>query len=168
MIRPAKFITESYRQRDWFAIFLLGLMLTIVAWIVSILFSSTTRQHAMQRFQLASPNFLGWAAMAPVPAMYNFENQIQFGNELIGGEAPFDEEDESWFSKSVNHFPARAITFGDFVTQFFGERRQGTFEMSTRFRETELISRWEIREQSDGSMRIHRISENWVRHDANE
>ena len=158
MIRPAKFITESYRQRDWFAIFLLGLVLTIVAWIISILFSSTTRQNAMQRFQLASPNFLGWAAMAPVPAMYNFENQIQFGNELIGGEAPFDEEDESWFSKSVNHFPARRITFGNLRKKQFGEINHGTFRMVSSYRGQRLISTWKI-ETQDGVLWVRRVAQ---------
>ncbi len=167
MFRPAEFITQSYKQRDWFALSLLAIALTIVAWVVSILFSSTTRELAMRRFHLASPDFVSWAALAPVPSMYNFENRAQFSNELAG-ELPFDESHESWFSMPLNHFPARVITFGELSPKCFTDQRQGTFEMSTRFRKSELTSRWEILEQSDGSLHIHRSLENWVQHRARE
>jgi len=99
--------------------------------------------------------------------MYNFENRIQFTNEMIG-DGPFDEDHESWFGCPANHFPARCVTFGEFSPTWFGETRNGTFEMSTRFRDTELISRWDIREEADGTMKVHRNLENWVHHDANK
>jgi len=99
--------------------------------------------------------------------MYNYENKIQFTNELLG-EEDFNKEHESWFACPVNHFPARSITFGEFSPTFFAEEQQGTFEMSTRFRESELISRWEIQQQSDGNFWVRRYLENWVQHDAGE
>ncbi len=97
--------------------------------------------------------------------MYNFENRAQFTNELIG-DGPFNEEHKSWFSSQLNHFPARILTFGDSTARYFRDQRQGTLEMSTRYREAELISRLEIQEQPDGSMHIQRLEENWVQHDA--
>ncbi|QEG23926.1 hypothetical protein MFFC18_38310 [Mariniblastus fucicola] len=165
MVRPAKLIAESYRQKDWFALSLLFVALVISCWIVSILFSQTTREQAMRRFQLASPSFPAWAAMAPVPSMYNFENSVQFTNEMVG-DAPIDSDHESWFACPVNHFPARCVTFGEFSPHWFAEQKHGTFEMSTKFRESELIGRWEIKEQPDGTLLVQRYSENWVQHDA--
>jgi hypothetical protein len=165
MFRFSNFISQSFKQRDWFALLLLTFMLGIAAWIVAMPFSSTVRQHAIRRFHVASPSFQVWAAMAPVPAMYNFENRAQFSNELIG-EGPFDEDHESWFSLQLNHFPARIFTFGEMTSKCFRDHRQGTLEMSTRYRETELTSRWEIQEQPDGSMHVQRLAEDWVQHDA--
>lgn len=105
--------------------------------------------------------------MAPIPAMYNFENRIQFTNEMIG-DGEFNTEHESWFKFHLNHFPARAMTFGDFAPTCFGSVRRGTFEMSSRYQETELVSRWEISDGADGKLQIHRRSENWVRGHENE
>ena len=167
MFRPAEFISLSYKQRDWFALLLLAFVLAIVVWVASISFSAKTRELAIRRFQVASPNYLVWAAMAPIPSMYNFENRAQFSN-VMHGESPFDEDHESWFSMQLNHFPARVVTFGEMAPMCFGDQRQGTFEMSTRFQATELISRWEIQQHPDGSMQIQRLREDWVQHDANE
>ena len=141
-------------------------------WIASILFSQTTRELAMQRFQLATPSFSSWAAMGPVPAMYNFENRIQFTNELnaeyaLNGD-PINQEHESWFGMQLNHFPARCLTFAEFSPHWFEDEKQGTFEMSTRFQQTELVSRWEVTEQPDGTLKVQRIFEDWVQHDADE
>ena len=167
MFRPTKFVSESLQQKDWFALFLFAVGIAISCWIVSTLFLKTTRQLSMERFQLAAPTFVGWAALAPIPSMYNYENSIQFSNELVG-EEPFDTHHESWFTCPVNHFPARSITFGEFSPTFFAEQDHGTFEMSTRFRETELVSRWEIQKQPDGKFWVRRYLENWVQHDAAE
>lgn len=166
MFRLTK-LSEFVHQKDWLGMFVVALGAIIACWAVSILFSQTTRELAMRRFQLASPSFTSWAAISPVPAMYNFENRVQFTNELAGS-GPLNESHDSWFENPVNHFPARCMTFGDFASQCFAENRQGTFEMSTRFRGTELISRWEITENSDGVMTVRRVSEDWMRHDVDE
>ena len=146
---------------------MLATAVVISGWIVSTPFLETTRELSIRRFQLASSSWLQWAALAPVPSMYNYENRIQFTNEMIGDGA-FNEDHESWFECPVNHFPARCVTFGEFAPTWFDESRNGTFEMSSRFGETELISRWEIREETDGCMQVYRLSENWVHHDANK
>jgi hypothetical protein len=143
MFRFTEFMIQSFKQRDWFALLLLTFVLGIAGWIVSMPFSATTREHAIRRFHVASPSFPVWAAMGPVPSMYNFENRAQFTNELIG-DGPFNEEHKSWFSSQLNHFPARILTFGDSTARYFRE----------------------IQEQPDGSMHIQRLEENWVQHDA--
>lgn len=172
MFRPAKFISESIRQKDWLGLFMFTCGALISCWVISIVFSQTSRELAIRRFQLASPSFYSWAAMGPVPSMYNFENRIQFTNDLdiedLRGEDAVSKQRESWFSCQVNHFPARCATFGEFSPTWFASEKQGTFEMSTRFRETELVSRWEITQQQDGTMKVRRVFEDWVQHDASE
>lgn len=167
MFRTAESIAECFRQKDWFAVLLLAVVFVIAGWIASTVFLKTTRELSIRRFQLASTSWWQWAALAPVPSMYNYENRIEFTNEMIG-DGSFNEDHKSWFACHVNHFPARCITFGQFAPSWFNETRNGTFEMSSRFRESELISRWEIREGSDGTMQVFRLSENWVHHDANK
>lgn len=138
------------------------------------LFVQNTRKLTIRRFHLASPSFFSWAALAPVPSMYNFENRIQFRNRLEssplaeGFDFDSDSEDQAWFRCYVNHFPARCMTFGEFAPQWFENEKQGTFEMSTRYRETELVSRWEVTQQSDGTMVVNRVSEDWVNHNAGD
>ena len=149
-----KFMTESASQKDGFAFAILGIALLVAGWKTSILFSQTTRRMEMERFQLASSSWTTWALLAPVPSMYNFENRIQFTNR------------GTFFKCPVNHFPARCITFGEFAPTWFEKNRDGTFEMSTMFREHELTSVWTIEPQADGLMYVRRKSETWVDHDA--
>lgn len=166
MIRPVKIVSDCCRQRDWFSLVLLAVVVAISCFSISILFSRATREIAIRRFHVATPGFAQWAVSAPVPSMYNFENRIWFTNEL-SEDQPL-ERDEKWFTCPVNHFPARCMTFGEFAPTWFAGRREGTFEMSTRFRETELVSRWQVNENTDGEMLVRRVSENWVRHDSSE
>jgi hypothetical protein len=167
MSRPKEFIYSCFHEKDWFAILIVGIAFAIAIWIVSMIFSPFTREHSLRRFHLASPNFAGWAMMAPIPSMYNFENRIQFTNEMVGDDE-FNIEHESWFKFYLNHFPARAMTFGDFAPTCFKTVRHGTFEMSSRYQTTELVTRWEIGENEDGKLQVYRRSENWIRNHEGE
>ena len=146
------------------------LILAVAAWTLSIIFSPSMRDMALKRFHLGSDSYPIWAAHQTVPSMYNFENRVQFTNELLG-EAAFDPQDETYIKQTMNHFPARFITFGDHLAQCFLERPQGTFEMSSTFGDTELVTRWEI-QQPDASdepvanrppspLVIERVSQRW-------
>ncbi len=170
MLRSIRFLSASVAARDFLGLGLLVLILAVCAWTLSISFSPAMRDMALKRFHLGSDNFPLWAAHQTVPAMYNFENRIQFTNELLG-DAPFDLEDKTYVKHTLNHFPARFITFGDRLSPCFSQRRQGTFEMSSTFGDTELVTRWEI-QQPDSSnspnanaapapMVVKRISQRW-------
>ncbi len=170
MLRSIRFLSASLAARDFAGIGLLVLILSVIAWTLSIIFSPTMRDMAMKRFHLGADSFPLWAAHQSVPAMYNFENRVQFSNELLG-DAPFDPTDKTYGKYTLNHFPARFITFGDRVPTCFSEQRQGTFEMSSTFGERELVSRWQIQqvdsedaEKPNGQlapMVIQRISQRW-------
>lgn len=170
MLRSIRFLSASVAARDYVGIGLLVLILAVAAWTLSIIFSPAMRDMAMKRFHLGSDNFPVWAAHQTVPSMYNFENRIQFTNELLG-EAPFDPTNETYSRLTLNHFPARFVTFGDALADCFSEQRQGTFEMSSTFGDTKLVTRWQI-QQSDPSdaprdnaapdpMVIQRVSQQW-------
>ena len=164
MNRLKQFLSQSFRQRDWLAVVIFAGAVLIAAWIVSMPFCNFSRRLSLQRFHLANPSYVGWAAMAPIPAMYNFENRIQFSNEMVG-DATFDTGHESWMEYPLNHFPARAMTFGDFSPRCFSDDRFGTFEMTSKYQGTELVTRWEIREDANGVLTVYRLSEKWDIHD---
>jgi len=169
MLRSIRFLSASVAARDYAGVGVLLLILAVIAWTVSIAFSPAMRDMALKRFHLGSDSFPIWSAHQTVPAMYNFENRVQFSNQLLG-DAPFDPNDESYVKHTMNHFPARFITFGDRLARCFSKQRQGTFEMSSTFGDTELVTRWEI-QQPDPSkapenaaavpMVIQRVSERW-------
>ena len=126
---------------------------------------------ALKRFHLGSDSFALWAAHQTVPSMYNFENRVQFTNELLD-DAPFDANDETYVRQTLNHFPARYITFGGLLPSCFSQRREGTFEMSSTFGDTELVTRWEIDQHPEppdapvnnaapSTLIVRRVSQRW-------
>jgi hypothetical protein len=171
MLRCVRFFSDCLNARDYLGAGFLLLILAVIGWTLSIIFSPTMRDMAMKRFHLGSDNFGLWAAHQSVPAMYNFENRIQFTNELLD-DAPFDPTEKTYEKRTLNHFPARFITFGDQLASCFSNRREGTFEMSSIFGDTELVTRWKIqrRPHTTGAstansqattMVIERISQCW-------
>ncbi len=171
MLRSIRFLSATLAEKDRAGLVLLALILATIAWTLSIIFSPTMRDMAMERFHLGSDNFAIWAAHQSVPSMYNFENQIQFSNELLGA-APFDPTDPTYTKRTVNHFPSRFVTFGDRTINCFSKRRQGTFEMRSTFGDIQLVTRWELQQPGDPSkeptdiaspapMIVRRISKRW-------
>lgn len=171
MLRSIRFLSASVAARDYVGLGLLVLILAVATWTLSIIFSPAMCDMALKRFHLGSDSFPLWAAHQTVPSMYNFENRVQFTNELLG-DAPFDPNDETYTKHTLNHFPPRFITFGDRLANLFSQRRQGTLEMSSTFGDTELVTRWEIQQQADPTnasatnatpspLVIQRVSQRW-------
>ena len=161
MLRPLQFFIDAYRQKDLLAICIVAWILVVIGWSLSMVFSTVMRDMALKRFHLESESFLCWAVNQSVPSMYNFENRVQFTNQLIGDD-PFDSTDETYVKTTLNHFPARYITFGDRVPLSFSATRQGTFEMESRFADTTLTTRWEIVDH-DGTLQVKPLGRDFSR-----
>lgn len=151
MKRPKEFFQSIFRHHDWGAALLFSWIIVVVGWSISMLFSTVMKDMALKRFHLASESFLCWAVNQSVPAMYNHENQIQFSNQLLGDE-PFGSNDATYVKETLNHFPARFITFGNQIPRCFQRQQQGTFEMRSRFADTTLTTRWEIQKNAEGTL----------------
>lgn len=151
MKRLSQFLHSAFAQRDWGAMLILGWIVIVMGWSASMVFSTTMRDMALKRFHLTSNSFLCWVVNQSVPSMYNHENRIQFTNQLLGNDS-FDVNDETYATKTLNHFPIRYITFGDQVPRCFKMQRQGTLELQSRFSDTTLTTRWEIQERDNGTM----------------
>lgn len=93
-------------------------------WILLMPFCGPIARHALQRFHLVTPTFIGWAVQQPIPAMYNFANTFEVRQwppreeaaatkSLLPFESPLGDEHD--FGRIhlgyINHFPSRAYTF---------------------------------------------------------
>ena len=157
MKRTLTFIEDCFRRRDWAAILLgLAILATSIA-ALSILFSKQMQVVSLKRFHLASDNYGIWAAHQLVPSMYNFENKIVFSN-LADNLDDVDDQDPTLFKDTLNHFPARHITFGDFRKRHFAHHDRATFRMTSTFQNQRLISTWKI-DKRDGKLWVTRVAE---------
>ena len=157
MKRTLTFIQDCLRQRDWAASLLgLAILVTAVAALL-ILVSKPMQVAALKRFHLASDHYGLWAVHQFVPSMYNFENKIVFSN-LQTDFDDIDAQDLTLIKTTLNHFPARHVTFGDFRKKHFGEHDQATFQMMSTFRNQRLVSTWKI-DKRDGQLWVTRVGE---------
>lgn len=165
-------ILNDFRiQKDLAGGILLVMVVSVMMASTSIIFSATTREMAMRRFQLASRSFPVWAAQGLIPAMYNFDNRIRIvGNGASLDAAPTDPPygrasaaaDPFVIEETVNHFPARVATFGDFKVLVLSDSDQVGLKMTTTFRNSRLESRWAIGEGDDGVWTVDRLRESWT------
>lgn len=164
MKRAMNFLRQTIAQGDGLGIAVFLLLCGVAVATVSIVFSQTMKEASLKRFHLATESFPQWAVHQMVPAMYNFENRIQFSN-VIQSQGEFDTQHPSYFTDALNHFPARFITFGD-QRRVFADGRNGMFEMKSTYGDTTLVSRWELIHQADNQIRVHRVFEQF--HHAND
>ena len=163
MNRTLTFIRDCIRQRDW-AASLLGLAIFATSLVaLSILVSKQMQVASLKRFHLASDNYGIWAAHQFVPSMYNFENKIVFSNlatdpDDLDNLDDLDDQDPKLFKATLNHFPARHITFGHFRKQQFGKHDQAMFRMQSTFQTQRLVSTWKI-DKRDGQLWVTRVQE---------
>ena len=155
MKRTLNFIRDCYRQRDWAASLLGVAILATSLAALSILFSKQMKVASLERFHLASDSYGIWAAHQLVPSMYNFENKIVFSN-LADNFDDVDDQDPTLITQTLNHFPARHVTFGHFRKQHFGKHDQATFQMTSSFQNQRLKSTWKI-DKRDGKLWVTRV-----------
>ena len=157
MNRPITFLRDCVRQRDWPAALLAIAVLATAATALSIVFSNPMKVASLKRFHLGTENYSTWAVHQFVPSMYNFENKVAFSN-LSHDLVVVDKHDHTFVTDTVNHFPARRITFGNLRKKQFGEIDQGTFRMVSSYGGQRLISTWKI-ETRDGVLWVTRVEQ---------
>lgn len=158
MKRTIIFFREARSARDLSGLALFVAIAVSALVTVSILFSQTMADAALKRFHLASDNYPLWALQQCVPRMYNFENKIWFAASSEDATAA-ELESGSMYEATLNHFPARHITYGDLRAKQFGESNSAIFKMKSSFRSRQLTSIWELQKDSSGVLRIQRVSE---------
>ncbi len=155
MNRALKYFRDASAERDWFGCLVAGFALVIAGWAIAILFSPALQETALRRFQLANDSFPLWAAHQAVPSMYNYENRVRFSRSLTE-DGTLDETDEDFRQETLNHFPARYITFGWPRGMLFKDNPRGVFEMTSAYRSQQLFSRWTVAPDEAGLVTINR------------
>lgn len=134
---------------DWGARLLTAVILAVAARVITLSFVPAVQDAALARFHLQSSSFLAWGIQAPVPAMYNFRNTWQLVDR---------EWDRSSMSESVggtlNHFPARVLTFGDMRRSVAQERARTRVRLESTYRGKIHISVWRFEDGPGGSMTL--------------
>ena len=97
-----------WRQHRMFLIAITPVVI-VTAILLALPFSPAIQLRIMERFHLASDHFVGWAALQPVPSMYNFANEVWISD------FPMSQENLRKYpnlSRSAwcNHFPMQYMT----------------------------------------------------------
>ncbi|MGE3980398.1 MAG: hypothetical protein AB7F70_03110 [Candidatus Omnitrophota bacterium] len=90
----------------------ISILLLIYLYIGFKLISPGLRERSLAQFHLTCPTFIGWALNQPIPAMYNFANEIWIGNRPKNAtkEFPVGTSFKHYYTW-LNHYPLRVITF---------------------------------------------------------
>jgi len=168
-------LKQIRNSKDIPSTLLLVAIVGIALWIVALPMSATVQEAYLKRFHLASPSFLSWAIQQPVPAMYNFENQVTIstGNLEEPAENPSTRSAESASQSTsdlstsgpadenmiadfmINHFPTRSFTFGH-TRSHLKENPAGNYHLTTRYRGREIRSLFQLTPVTETEIRIKR------------
>lgn len=126
--RPAIVLVAAVWRRSWTGRLLLAALAAAAALLVAVPFGDGPARLMMGKFHLRG-GFLRWAALQPVPSMYNFTNVVRI--EMPGGDPP---SETFW----VNHYPLRALTY---MRRIELTRRPAALTAETRYRGLSLVTR---------------------------
>jgi len=109
-----RFVRQVRRTRDVGAATFLSLVALVALLALATPLSARTAALMMSRFHLRVQPFAVWAALQPIPSMYNFENRYWVSprplraDELEILPAPADVE-----ARYINHYPLRVMTWAE-------------------------------------------------------
>jgi hypothetical protein len=126
--RPAVALLGPVWRRSRAGRLLLAALAAGAALLVAVPFGDGAARLMMEKFHLRG-GFLRWAALQPVPSMYNFTNVVRL--DVPHGEPP---SETFW----VNHYPLRALTY---MRRIELTQRPATLTAETRYRGLSLVTR---------------------------
>ena len=132
---------------------IVGMIVCIVIWLLLTPFVPSVARSTLNRFHLKSSSFAWFAIQQPIPAMYNFANEVivhPSPDEMIGG--ILDEGE----SRYINHFPLRKVTFanGRYNMQHRGWRQSLT--LWSHYRGQSVETRLRLEPLGDGAYEMVR------------
>jgi hypothetical protein len=121
---------QTPRRDPLFALIVFGICV-VTFWLLLMPFYPAIARMTLRRFHLASGSFAVWAALAPIPSMYNFGNRYEI-RDLP--EDLFTPVLDSTRPRYINHYPTRVLTFanGRYSLLHDGQDRWLTFWSSYR------------------------------------
>lgn len=115
----------------------ISVLLILYVYVGLKLISPEFQKRAITQFHLTSPSFLVWAVNQPVPAMYNFANEIWIGNrpKNASNEIPLGSPFKYYYTW-VNHYPLRVVTFSWYRSMIYKDKDYKYISMRTAYRNT--------------------------------
>lgn len=111
-ILPAVRVARHLRRhRDLGAVAMLAGCALVAGFLAAMPIHPAAARLSMSRFHLRTEPFALWAALQPVPAMYNFANRYWVSPRPLAARdlsAPPGEVE----TRMLNHYPPRIFTFG--------------------------------------------------------
>lgn len=116
-MQPSRFTLKSllqqahWRQSPGACFFVLFLMVLYVG-IALKLIVPQWRDRGLAQFHLTADSYLQWVLLQPVPAMYNYANEIWIGDGPRQGTAAHPRaKDAREYHTWLNHYPLRVVSF---------------------------------------------------------
>lgn len=116
-LQPSRFTFKSLlQQAHWRqspgACFFVSILVVLYIGIALKLIVPQWRERGLAQFHLIADSYLQWALLQPVPAMYNYANEIWISDGPRQGpeghpRAKDDREYHAW----LNHYPLRGVSF---------------------------------------------------------
>lgn len=131
-------ILNSYQWKQYPSTCLFVLILLVMYGYVGFkLVSPESRKSSIAQFHLTRPSFLTWAVNQPVPAMYNFANEIWIGNRPKNTTPEFPQGTPfTYYYTWVNHYPLRVVTFSWYRSMIHTDKDYKYISLRTTYRDT--------------------------------
>lgn len=124
---------------------LVGLVVLVAAWLLSMPFCTFIQRTTLNRFHLQTESFVVWAFQQPIPSMYNLYNRFE-----IRPSPGRTDPSSIWDEGTVNHFPLRLFTFGDNRSVFLRPGEPREIDIKSSYRGEHLHTHWTATPSSKG------------------
>ncbi len=122
---------------------LCGAVILLYFFIAAKLFVPGLQKRGLKQFHLANNSFAEWAVMQPIPAMYNYGNQIWIGNRpYLTESADVMVRPSKYFHTWLNHYPLRLATFTWYRSKFLEDEEYSYITLKSSYRGQELVSHY--------------------------
>lgn len=113
----------------------------------------TGRQLLLGTHHLRTGHFWAWAALQPLPSMYNFGNQVWISETALSEaqRAGLQELPSEASTQWVNHYPTRMMTFGTQRAALSHDPRTLHFYLRSRFGPNGLDTHYALVPQHTGA-----------------
>lgn len=138
--------------------FLFAAVLVIAYFFVGLkLFVPVVQERGIQQFHLTHSSFPEWMLLQPIPAMYNYANELWIGNR------PYVEVDQERKQNAtnhhytyINHYPLRIISFSWYRSKFLSDTNFDYITLKSTYQNVSQLTNYRISDR-DGSIYLERI-----------
>ena len=144
-------IPNQDRATDYGFIAIVGFVAAIVVWLLLMPFVPTIAESTINRFHFRTQSFPLWVIQQPIPAMYNLANHYEVTRESETGEKEILE------SGTINHFPARVVTFANGRYRTLHERQACDLQVTSSYRGQRQRTYYRLTPNENGGFAMHQI-----------